>query len=127
MELANKGWRPRRDVTPFIEWDPRASNTIADHAANVTLDEGDSWMQHEKTVEDTGLHIDSVNFHLRVDGARRGDSSSAAGMALMVHGADGKATILRRAGLLLKSSSSAFLAEMLAMEWALECFRDWYP
>ena len=77
-------------------------------------------------LENVGVQLENSNFRLCVDGARRGGGKASAGMALMVCNEDGIPTVLCRGGLLLSNTSSAFLAEMLAMEWALEWFRDCY-
>ena len=42
-ELLCLGWRPRRNVAAFVEWDPRDANTAGDHAANHALDDGSDW------------------------------------------------------------------------------------
>ena len=68
----------------------------------------------------------SLNFRLCVDGALRGNGSAAAGMALLAYTAEGESIVLQRGGLLLENVSSAFLSEMLVLEWALTYFRDWY-
>ena len=61
-----------------------------------------------------------------VDGARKGDGSASGGMALFAYLSDGSVVEILRCGVLLGNLSSAFLAESLALEWALQLFRDWY-
>ena len=48
LSFLRAGFRPRLETTFFVEWEPREFNAVADHAANVTLDEGKNW-----TVENT--------------------------------------------------------------------------
>ena len=78
--LLQAGVSPRLDTSPFVEWDPREFNSLADHAANVALDLGQDWLQ------ENGDHLGttntaSCNLRLCIDGARRGTGASAAGLA----------------------------------------------
>ena len=59
-------------------------------------------------------------WRLCFDGARRESGKSAAGMALLAYYPGGRQNILHRSGKVLGILNSAFLAEMLALEWALE-------
>ena len=61
-----------------------------------------------------------TNYRLCFDGARRGSGSASAGMALIAYYSNGERELLCRAGKILGTLPSAFLAEALAMEWALE-------
>jgi hypothetical protein len=63
-----------------------------------------------------------ANLHFCADGALRGGGQAAAGICLLTYGQDGEVIILHRAGKVLGELSSAFVAEMLAMEWCLESF-----
>ena len=113
--LVASGWQPRQDTTSFIEWDPRAYNSLADHAANTALDQHRDWMQSEQ-LSTSPMLAECTNFRLCVDGARRGDGSAAAGLTLLAYPGGSDPIILRRGGFLLGNLSSAFLSEMLAME-----------
>ena len=62
---------------------------------------------------------DEARVHLSTDGALRGDGNGAAGMAILVHRNDGQADVVCRAGKMLGKISSALVAELLALEWAL--------
>ena len=66
------------------------------------------------------------NPRLRVcsDGARRGDGSAAVGFALLSYDKDGRKTILKRAGKLIGNLKSAFVAEMIALEWCFDQLFD---
>ena len=66
-----------------------------------------------------------MNLRVCIDGGRRSDSLGALGFAIYSAGleTDGsiKCRVLLRGGRLRTAISSAFLAEALALEWALEC------
>ena len=99
---------------------------MADHAANVALDNGSDWNFVDEQAE-ASFHK-SAQACLRVcsDGAMRGSGQSAVGFALLSYSQSGHRTILRRSGKLLGSLSSAFVAEALALEWCLDLFMDSY-
>jgi hypothetical protein len=102
---------------PFVEWDRREFNSLADHAANVTLDMGADWQQDGSM---KAIPKPRCNLRLCVDGARRGSSEAAAGLALIAYLPDGTEVIALRAGKRLGQLKSAFVSEMLALEWGLE-------
>ena len=102
---------------PFVEWDGRELNSVADHAANVALDLRRDW-QHDaghKVVSKA-----SYNWRLCIDGARRGSGDSSAGLALFAYSASGEEQLVHRAGKQLGQLDSAFVAEMLSLEWGLD-------
>ena len=119
--LLEKSWRPRLDVSNFIEWDGRQYNSIADHCANIALDKGSDW----HVLDDESLNAAGackLNLRLCADGALRGTGQAAAGMCLLAYGEDGVEMLLYRAGKVLGELSSAFVSEILAMEWCLDVF-----
>ena len=120
-QLVQNGWRPLKSTSDLILWDPREFNTYADHAANVALDLQSDWedLQQDALKE---ARARKANFRLSVDGARRGNSQSAAGIALIAYYPGGRRELVYRAGRCLGELSSAFLAEALAMEWGLQFF-----
>ena len=124
IRLLDSGWRPRTDIVPFIEWDPRRFNCLADHSANVALDLGRDWDEIDH--EACRSMRDNKHCHLRLcsDGARRGCGSAAAGLALLSYELDGRTTVLRRSGKLLQNLNSAFVAEAIALEWCLDVFLE---
>ncbi len=61
---------------------------------------------------------------LSVDGARRGDGAAAAGVALFAVSASGSEVVLCRAGRILGNVGSAFVAELLALEWGLDVYTN---
>ena len=75
--LLEGGWRPRQNISPFIEWDGRKFNSLADHAANVTLDKGQNWFRIDRKVL-AGAKDGSTNLCLSSDGALRGDGKASA-------------------------------------------------
>ena len=106
------GWRPRCDTSDFVEWDARERNAIADYAANLALDTGDweQWLPER-------ISCDEPTFRLSFDGALRGNGQAAGGMAIWRDGA-----CIYRAGKQFGQLDSAFTAEVLSLEWALESF-----
>ena len=59
-----------------------------------------------------------------MDGAKRGDGSSSAGLAMVAYHPDREPTILCRAGSILGVLSSSFAAELLALEWSLDFYTN---
>ena len=111
--------RPRVDAEPFVEWDRRELNTMADHAANIVLDHGQNWGR----VETENLHAFSFansNFRLCVDGALRGNGASSAGIAIWAYNPEKGRVLLFRAGRLLNTQRSSFASEIMALEWGLD-------
>ena len=98
---------------------------MADHAANVALDAGEDWSSPQSSA-DVKQALLQDNAHIRIcsDGAKRGSGSSAAGYAIMAYSPDGTMRVLKRSGRSLGKLGSAFLAEMLALEWCLDVFLD---
>ena len=118
FSLCELGWKPRMDTLSFIEWDPREYNAIADHAANVALDMQQDWERADE-IEMNRAKCANANLHLCVDGARRGNATSSAGVALFASYPDGAHVLLYRSGRFLGYLSSAFAAEILALECGL--------
>ncbi len=117
QHLLALGFRPRRDIAEFIEWDPREYNGVADHAANCALDVATAWELGETSEIEMSSN---PRIRLCVDGARRGNGQASGGMAVLAHAADGSKTYVQRGGVVFGCLDSAFSAEVLAMEWALE-------
>ena len=63
---------------------------------------------------------EGVRLHLSTDGALRANGQASAGMAIVVHRQLCEAEVVYRAGKALGTLPSAFDAEVLALEWALE-------
>ena len=63
-----------------------------------------------------------MSYRVCADGARRGGGQASGGMVVMAYTGTGTPTYLYRAGLTFGSLDSAFSAELLAMEWALDEF-----
>ena len=115
----DKGLRPRQDVADFIEWDPRELNAVADHCANVALDmEGDWADSNEETLK--YVLRQGANLKVSFDGARRGSGRASAGLAIYVYIPGRARTLVHRARRCLGILSSSFLAEAIALEWALD-------
>ena len=117
--LLAMGHRPRRDIAPSIEWDPRELNGVADHAANCALDLAAAWETHGGG---NAYKIEGCNIRICVDGARRGNGQASGGMAVFAYEADGSRSCLYRSGVVFGVFNSAFTAGVLAMEWTLESF-----
>ena len=100
-----------------MEWDRRELNTLADHAANVALDSQSDWQQIASIDDQVRVHC---NWRLCIDGARRGSGNAAAGLALIAYAPNGETIIVSSAGKLLGQLGSAFVSELLALEWGLE-------
>ena len=96
---------------------------MADHAANVTLDQGEDSTQHG---ESHIIDLATVNLRLCFDGARRGDGSASAGFALLAYPREGEPAIIYRGGRMLGKLPSAFLAEKLALEVTLFFFQRFH-
>ena len=109
------------ETADLIIWDPRQYNSYADHVANVALDLKSDW---EESDEESWREARArkANIRLCCDGARRGCGQSAAGMVILAYYLGARKEVLLRSGKLLGNLSSAFLAEMLALEWSLEVF-----
>ena len=106
-----------------VEWDSRKFNSSADHAANVALDSKGDF--HVGSLDALAAALPrNACVRLSVDGAKRGDGSSAGGMAIMVYGDDGTPQLMYRAGRIFDTQTSAFVAELLALEWAFSVFLE---
>ena len=92
---------------------------MADHAANVALDRRGDWEWLNQVALQEAL-ADNANLRLCVDGARRGNGESSAGIALLAYFSDGRQELLHRSGKILGELHSAFAAEMLALDWGLQ-------
>ena len=119
LSIRQLGWRPLRDALDYLLWSPREFNTVADHAVNVTLDCQESWTK----VEDLAA-LSGESLRLCVDGGlcRKGDA--AAGLTLFSVTSDGRYKLRARKGVLLGKLVSAFQAEAIALECALEWFLE---
>ena len=122
-EIHRMRWRPMQDCFDLVMWAPREYNTVADHCCNVSMDLKKSW-----TVSDNAELADALLndqcLRLCVDGGRRSSSEGALGLALFsvtgMEVAPVTHTLLARKGQLLSSVASAFEAEAIALEWALQ-------
>ena len=76
----------------------------------------------QDTFELQNLCSQQVNARLCVDGAKRGDLSSAAGVTLLLYKPNGDRVLALRAGQLLGNLKSALDAELMALEFGLELF-----
>eukprot|EP00973_Karenia_brevis_P080559 11176999-Karenia_brevis.AAC.1 len=122
--MHNSGLLPRLNTSPFIEWDPRHMNSLADHAGNAALDIDADWC-HRDPYNINIAKASRANLRLCVDGAYRRNGTAAGGMALLAYTPEeGKELILVRAGKLLPTVKSAFVAEAMALEWGLELLMD---
>ena len=123
FSLAHCGWAPLRDELAFVLWSPREYNTVADHAVNASFDEGRSWEAGSRSDMQQAIR-QHANLRICVDGGMRGNGTAAVGMVVYVARQDKDAQwqyeqIVRR-GQLVGTASSAFGAETVALEWALE-------
>ena len=86
---------------------------------NVALDGGQSW---ESVDKEALLEATTCRRSLRlcVDGGRRSEHQAAVGLALYAVTPSFKYTLLCRRRKLLESAPSAFVAESVALEWALD-------
>ena len=66
------------------------------------------------------------NHVIKLNGARRGGGHASGGMAVIAYTVSGEPTYLHRAGIVFGCLDSAFSAEVLAMEWALEEFFKYF-
>ena len=121
QKLESLSYLPRLDEVPHIEWDRRGYNELADDAANIALDTGRDWMYIHQ-VSTMLAKTEPVNFRICFDGAKRSSGNAAAGIAFLSYGPNGSRDLLLRAGKLLGQLDSAFLAEALSLEWALDVF-----
>ena len=121
--LARCGWAPLRDELAFVPRSPHEFNTVADHAVNASLDQG--WSLEAGSGSDTQQAIrQHANLRICADAGMRGKRAAAIGMVVYVARQDKDAQwqyeqIVRR-GQLVGTASSAFGAETVALEWALE-------
>ena len=119
------GWRPLSDSHELVLWSPREFNTVADHACNATMDSGQSvWFRGDRDTLKNVLRAGS-NLRMCVDGGRRSQTKGAIGFAIYCLRGDCSNDcsyqLLLRGGKLLEQVASSFVAEALALEWALEC------
>ena len=124
-KLLQAGCLPRKDTTAIIEWDPREFNGVADHAANCALDMRSAWELRADRMRHR-LVDPHVNYRICVDGARRGGGHASGGMLVLAYTGRGDPEYLYRAGVGFGCLDSAFSAEVLAMEWALEEFFKYF-
>ena len=120
--LHNHGFRPISVSEDFVIWSPREFNSVADHAVNATMDQ--SWGRGRTSDLKKAIQ-EKVFLRVCIDGGRRSSSLGALGFAMyaMSSQADAstKCRLVLRGGKLLVEVASAFLAEVLAIEWTLEC------
>jgi hypothetical protein len=117
--LLEVGRKPRDDVANFIEWDPRDYNAVSDHAANCALSMCAPWVWKD---EEGIQHARQSRSNIRIcmDGARKRTGRSSGGMVLYAYHEDEDKQILYRAGIDFGILESAFLAEAMALDWALD-------
>ena len=66
--MANGGFKPRRDISDFIEWDPRELNSVADFAANMALNLGRDWEKRDP-IAIADAKASNAHFRLCSDGS----------------------------------------------------------
>ena len=125
LKLRAMGYRPINDMSDFVIWSPRDWNPVADHAVNATMDAGNKSWGRGNTHATTEALRQGLNLRLCVDGGRRSIRQGAMGFA-MYHASGSSPNrcsykILLRGGKALEDVASAFLAEAMALEWAVEC------
>ncbi len=117
------GFRPITDILDPVIWSPREYNGVADHAANASMDLSCSWERVDEAAMRQAFNSKS-NLRLCVDGGLRSRSVAATGLALYEARLDQAGLyqyhLLSRKGRILTQVTSAFIAETLALEWALE-------
>ena len=69
-----------------------------------------------------GVDLAISQLRLSVDGAKRGNEQSAAGMAITAYHLDDSPLVVFKAGRYLGHLTSAFDAELLALQWGLSLF-----
>ena len=106
---------PRLDSSHCVQWDPRQYNNLADHVANVVLDLQQDWSRSDLEAIGRARRADN-HIRLSLDGARRGDGSSAGGLAIVAFLESGEEVLLCRAGCKFGVLRSPFEAELLALE-----------
>jgi len=119
--IINSGMRGMTDISDLILWDGREYNTVADHAANMALDTQTSWERLDVEFLKVALE-EAANLRLCIDGACRAQKDGAVGMALFAYSRNGGCRLVYRAGKPLGDTRSAFLAELLALEFGLQTF-----
>ena len=102
---------------------PREYNSVADHCCIAALDEGRSWTECDNQTCAESL-LAARSLRLSVDGGRRSTDNAAIGLALfsvqMSGGSQATYNLLARSGKIVSGIESAFLAEAMALEWALQ-------
>ena len=90
-----------------------------DHAANCALDSQTGWERKDLDAlwQSSKTH---ANIRICLDGPRRKNGQSSSGMAIIAYQKDDGPSLLFRASACFGDLGSAFLAEALAMECALE-------
>ena len=118
--LVNMGWHPCAFHRDFVQWRPRAHNSIADLLCNEAMDSGCNI--NDLDAEGIWRTANNGNFRINSDGGRR-NSSAALGWVVrgFTPGQQGK--VLARIAMILPVSSSSFCAEVLALDNALEIIR----
>ena len=87
-QLLHGRFLPRTNVVPFIEWDERKFNSLADHCANVALDTRSDWQrQNADAISRAKDRLN--NIRLSFDGALRGDGRGAGGVVIWSYAAGG--------------------------------------
>ncbi len=119
------GFRPLNETSDLVIWSPRDLNPVADHAVNATMDTNrQSWSRVNSPALTQALR-QRASLRVCIDGGRRSQSLGAVGFAVYQATIDTQHVctyqLLLRRGRQLDDVASAFLAEALATEWALEC------
>ena len=122
--LYTRQWWPRKDWSDYVRWVPRRHNSVADHLANIALDTAESF-----TWFDVNLQTPSKRGHERIivasDGGFRGfRAGSSFGWCAwrVVHDDEQSLEMLGFGYKYWTCGSSAFEAEVLGLEHALEMF-----
>ena len=125
--LSSSGWRPRRDIDNFVIWSPRQYNVVADHLVNAALDMQSDFWQHDDTSMRESLRCNEafrvcVDGGVRRNGDRTGQRRSALGGAFLFVKADFQMVRAVTAAQLVDDVTSAFQAEVLALDSMLSFF-----
>ena len=113
------GWKPRRDIDPFVIWSARKFNSAADYMVNLAMDAGRDFEIDLGRLRQQSLR--HIRLKVCIDGGLRRCGSAALG--IVVYGADGpEAVEIGRAARKLTGIGSAFQSEATALEWIVDMF-----
>ena len=123
------GWKPFKNSGDFIEWRLRKHNKIADHVANLTMDNRKSFSWRNEILLEA-IRPGNCNILIFSDGGTRpADSVASGGWVAFVLGGhwgegDDAVHLLATGGVFINQRVSAFQAEITAAESALDFVRS---